>query len=141
MAGSVFYVEDEPDDVFFMERAFQQCAPDCHLKVFSNGREALQFFSSGQKPVGPAEPGFVLLDVNLPGQSGIEILREIRAKPHLRALPVLMYSSSNQDVDITEAYKEGCSAYLIKPRTAEKLRELVNSVVSFWLRDNQYPPC
>jgi response regulator of citrate/malate metabolism len=51
-----------------------------------------------------------------------------------------MYSSSNQDVDIAEAYHHGCSAYLIKPRTAERLRELISSVVSFWLRDNQYPP-
>ncbi len=142
MPASVFYVEDEPDDVFFMERAFQQCAPACQLKVFSNGQEALQYFASekGGSPVSPGEPGFMLLDVNLPGKSGIEVLRELRSKPHLHALPVLMYSSSNQDVDIIAAYNHGCSGYLIKPRNTDKLRELVTSVVTFWLRDNQYPP-
>ncbi len=140
MNGSVIYVEDEPDDAFFMRRAFEASAPGCELKIFTNGRDVLEFLDA-ERPVRkvPAKPRLILLDVNLPGRSGIDILREIRAKTPDEKLPVVMYSSSNQTVDIDRAYAQGCSGYLVKPRTTEKLKMIVLALVGFWIRDNQYP--
>jgi CheY-like chemotaxis protein len=142
MIGPVIYVEDEPDDAFFMERAFQQCAPNVVLKILTNGQEAIRFFT--EEFAGPRcqelKPGLVLLDLNLPGSSGLEVLSEIRAKPLLHLLPVIMYTSSNQQIDIVEAYKRGCSAYLVKPRSPDKLKDVVSAVTEFWIKENQYPP-
>ncbi len=142
MTGPIVYVEDEPDDAFFMQRAFRQCAPDVELKILTNGQEAIRFFADDFMPNlrEDYKPGLVLLDLNLPGSSGLDVLREIRSKPQLRVLPVIMYTSSNQTVDIVEAYKRGCSAYLVKPRSPEKLRDLVGALTEFWINDNQYPP-
>jgi two-component system, response regulator len=142
MIGHVIYVEDEPDDAFFMQRAFQQCAPEVELKILNNGHEAIRFFADDLDPPlhRDFKPGLVLLDINLPGRSGLDVLREIRSQPFFRLMPVIMYTSSNQPIDIVEAYRRGCSAYLVKPRSPEKLREVVNAVNGFWLRENQYPP-
>ena len=134
MTGPIIYVEDEPDDAFFMERAFRQCAPQVELKILTNGLEAIRFFKE------EFTAGLVLLDLNLPGSSGLDVLREIRAQPLLRLMPVIMYTSSNQTVDVVEAYKRGCSAYLIKPRSLEKLKDLVSAMTEFWIKENQYPP-
>ena len=142
MTGPIIYVEDEPDDAFFMQRAFQQCAPQIQLKILTNGQEAIRFFVDDFTPNlrEDLKPGLVLLDLNLPGSSGLDVLREIRSKPQLRVLPVIMYTSSNQTVDIVEAYRRGCSAYLVKPRSPDKLRNLVGALTEFWINENQYPP-
>lgn len=142
MVGPVIYVEDEPDDAFFMQRAFAQCAPEVELKILTDGQQAIRFFLDEFEPQQQREykPILVLLDLNLPGRSGLDVLREIRSKPLLRQLPVIMYTSSNLTVDIVEAYKRGCSAYLVKPHSPEKLRTVVTAMSEFWIRDNQYPP-
>lgn len=142
MIGPVIYVEDEPDDAFFMERAFRQCAPGVELKIFTNGRDAIRFFTEelDKQPGEEFKPGLVLLDLNLPGSSGLDVLREIRARPLLRLLPVIMYTSSNQQVDIVEAYRRGCSAYLVKQRSPDRLKDVISAVTEFWIRENQYPP-
>ena len=142
MFGPVIYVEDEPDDAFFMKRAFAQCAPDVELKILTDGHEAVRFFVEELAPLQQQDykSGLVLLDLNLPGRSGLDVLREIRSKPLLRQLPVIMYTSSNLTVDIVEAYRRGCSAYLVKPHSPEKLREMVSAMSEFWIRDNKYPP-
>jgi CheY-like chemotaxis protein len=142
MVGPVIYVEDEPDDAFFMQRAFAQCAPEVELKILTDGQQAIRFFLEELEPQQQIEfkPTLVLLDLNLPGRSGLDVLREIRSKPLLRQLPVIVYTSSNLTVDIVEAYKRGCSAYLVKPHSPEKLRSVVTAMSEFWIRDNQYPP-
>jgi CheY-like chemotaxis protein len=142
MTGPIIYVEDEPDDAFFMQRAFQQYAPEIDLRILTSGQDAIQFFTEYFEPQQELDfkPGLVLLDLNLPGRSGLEVLREIRSMPTFRLLPVIMYTSSSQTVDIAEAYRRGCSAYLVKPRSPEKLREVVSALTEFWIKKNQYPP-
>ena len=142
MTGPVIYVEDEPDDAFFMKRAFKQCAPEVELKILSNGQEAIRFFSEEFEPglQRDYKSSLVLLDLNLPGRSGLDVLKEIRSKPLLRLMPVIMYTSSNLTVDIVEAYRRGCSAYLVKPRSPDLLREVVTAMTEFWVKKNQYPP-
>jgi DNA-binding response OmpR family regulator len=141
MGKTVIYVEDEPDDAFFMERVFQQNVPHHQLKIFKNGTEAAAFFSASFDPDQPSvdKPALVLLDLNLPGSSGFDILQSIRAQAVLKHLPVIMYTSSNQAVDIVKAYDRGCDGYVVKPQSAEKLKDVINALTGFWLRDNQYP--
>jgi CheY-like chemotaxis protein len=142
MMGPIIYVEDEPDDAFFMQRAFEQCAPGIELKILTNGQEAIRYFRDDLEPEQEKEfkPSLVLLDINLPGKSGLDVLQEIRSRPVLRLLPVIMYTSSNQAIDIVEAYRRGCSAYLVKPQSPEKLKEVISAVNEFWLKQNRYPP-
>ena len=137
---TIIYVEDEPNDAFFMERAIKQCGSDLELKVLTNGNDASAFFNQPVTSLHLSPPGLVLLDLNLPGRSGLDILQEIRSRDALKTLPVIVYTSSNQAVDIVEAYRRGCSGYLIKPRNLARLKDIVTFLIGFWIKENQYPP-
>jgi CheY-like chemotaxis protein len=142
MEGLIVYVEDEPDDAFFMERALKQCAPGLELKLLNDGQQAFRFFESDEETemLSGSRPGLVLLDLNLPGRSGLEVLQKIRARARLQRVPVIIFTSSNQAVDIRQAYDSGCTGYLVKPRSADKLKGMVTALTGFWIKDNQYPP-
>jgi CheY-like chemotaxis protein len=140
--GHIIYIEDEPNDVFFMERAFRQCAPDVELTIFPDAQEAIRYFTDDfeLEQGRDLKPRLVLLDIKLPGRSGLDVLETIRSNSGVGSLPVIMYTSSNLPKDVAEAYRLGCSAYLVKARSTEKLQEVVNAVSEFWIRENQYPP-
>jgi CheY-like chemotaxis protein len=86
MNDPVLYVDDGPDDIFFMQRAFQKVAPEVELKVIKNGQDAADFFDLAQNQNAAPQPlSLVILDLNLPGRSGLEVLAQIRKKfppPH-----------------------------------------------------------
>jgi two-component system response regulator len=139
MADPILYVEDGPDDVFFMQRAFGKVAPNVELKVITNGQEAADFFDASKDRDTPFRPlSLVILDLNLPGRSGMEVLAQIRKKSRYRTVPVILFSASNQQTDIDACYLEGCNAYLIKPNDPEGLRYLVSLINDFWLKENRY---
>jgi CheY-like chemotaxis protein len=139
MHDPILYVEDGPDDVFFMQRAFQKVAPDVELKVITNGQQAVDFFGSDQKEGATLGPlALVILDLNLPGRSGLDVLFQIRKKSKYRTVPVILFSASNQQTDIDACYLEGCNAYVIKPSDPESLRRLVSLINDFWLKENRY---
>ena len=139
MAAPILYVEDGPDDVFFMQRAFRKIAPEVELKVITNGQEAADFFDATKNQGTPFSPlALVILDLNLPGRSGMEVLAQIRKKSRYQTVPVILFSASNQQSDIDACYLEGCNAYLIKPNDPEGLRNLVTLINDFWLKENRY---
>lgn len=151
----VLYAEDEENDVFLLERAFARAGVEHPLQVVTDGAVALRYLA-GTGEFSDRErfplPCLALLDLNLPRKSGLEILQWIRANPDLRALPVILLSSSNQTRDIQSAYALGANGYLVKPSSAEKLVELVSALrdtclvpaapIRGWLelKGNQRPP-
>ncbi len=81
----------------------------------------------------------MLLDLKLPRKSGIEVLEWIRSQPGLKRIPVVMFTSSKQPVDINRAYDLGVNAYLVKPVNFDGLVELIKTLDAFWLRMNERP--
>ena len=114
---AVLYVEDEADDVFFMERAFRKAGLPHTLYAVSDGRQAIAYLA-GEKPFTRLThplPCAILLDLNLPQISGFDVLSWVRAHPELGALPVVIFSSSGRREDRERAEKLGATHYLLKP--------------------------
>ena len=85
-------------------------------------------------------PGLILLDLKLPRKNGMEVLAWIRAHPQLRFLPVIVFSSSDQERDLKEALSLGANAYVVKPQRGEERRELAAAIKTFWLGFHRHPP-
>jgi len=134
---TVLYIEDSPDDVLFVQRAFRQVAPAVDLLVIPSGQAAVDYFDPAAHPQPPPESlRLVLLDLNLPGRSGHYVLGQIRRASRTPRIPVVIFSASNQQKDIDACYAEGCNAYLIKPTDSQGLRDMIALVATTWLTEN-----
>jgi two-component system response regulator len=141
MKPAVLYIEDSPDDVLFVQRAFQKVAPTVQLHVIPSGEAAVNYFDPAAQPEpAPETLRLVLLDLNLPGRSGHYILGQIRRASRCPRVPVVIFSASNQQKDIDACYAEGCNAYLIKPTDSDGLRQMISLVTATWLKENLPPP-
>jgi CheY-like chemotaxis protein len=134
----VLYVEDDENDVFFMQKVWRELTLPNPLEIARDGKEAVDHLSAG--PAQAADLSLVLLDLNLPRRPGLDVLKWIREQPRLCTLPVVILSSSNHDRDVHNAYRLCANAYLIKPSQAKELSELVSRIRDFWLHSNQPPP-
>ena len=133
---TVLLVDDDKDDLWLVERLFRKSVPGGQrLNVVAKigGTAALQWIGEAQDAGGPL-PDLIVLDINMPGLSGLELLAVLRARPVLLATPILMLTTSN-DKDLAEqARRAGANAVLTKPDTMEKLEDLIRDVRDTWLR-------
>jgi CheY-like chemotaxis protein len=140
--ATILHVEDDPNDVLLIARAFRKAETAAQLQVVNDGEQAVQYLG-GTNSFSKREqfplPSLVLLDLKLPRKSGIEVLEWIRSQPGLKRIPVVMLTSSRQSVDINRAYDLGANAYLVKPVNFDALVEMMKTLDSFWLRVNERP--
>ena len=143
ISGPVLYAEDEEDDVFLLRHAFKEAGISNALTSVPDGEAALQYLSGSGDYSDRSRyplPILLLLDVNMPMVSGLEVLQWVRAQPSLRLLPVLILSSSSQDSDVRRAYELGANGYLVKPSALEALLNTSRAIRDFWLIQNFPPP-
>jgi two-component system response regulator len=144
--GFVLLVEDDPNQVELAKRAFsKQGLTDVldRLVVTRDGQEALDYLlGTGQYAHRDPTvlPEFVLLDVRLPKLSGLEVLKRIRSEERTKLLPVIVYSSSEQDPDVRSAYELGSNSYITKPSDFKRFSEAMRALGWFWLEWNVPPP-
>ena len=120
-------VDDSVGDQLLAAEAFQQLRPDCVLTCVSSGAEALEMLRS-QK----VRPDVVLLDVNMPGMNGLQVLEAIKADPRLALLPVVMLSTSNAENDVQAAYTLHANSYLVKAPIFEDFVAQIETFLDFW---------
>ena len=129
--GAILYAEDEPNDVLFLQIAFQTLGIANLLRTVPDGEQAVDYLA-GRGPYADRAlhplPSLVLLDINMPKKSGFEVLEWIRRQPRLKTLPVLMFTSSEHEGDMERARKLGANDYLLKLSNPGKLVELVKSL-------------
>lgn len=126
--NSILVIDDNPDDFFAVQRALTRAGMANPLLHCESGREGLEFLDNAA--LHGTLPSLVLLDINMPGMKGDEVLRAIRDTPELRTLPVLMLTSSDDDRDVLAAFQGGASAYLAKPLEFEDLLRAIQRVKS-----------
>ena len=133
----VLLVEDNPSDIELTLHAFRANRISNEVKVARDGAEALAFlFGDG----GEAEElQVILLDLKLPKIHGTEVLRQIKADPRTRHIPVVILTSSQQESDLVETYGLGANSYIIKPVDFEKFTEAIRLIGMYWLLTN-HPP-
>jgi CheY-like chemotaxis protein len=134
--GTVLYAEDEPTDIFFLEHAFKSAGIPHQLRSVPDGAAAIEYLSGAgdftdreQNPL----PCLLLLDINMPRLSGLEVLEWVRQQPKLKKLPVLMLTSSSHPADMEKARHLKANDYLLKPSNPVRLVELVRTIHQTWL--------
>ena len=142
MARPLLLIEDNEDDVFFMQNAMQKVGIVNPLSIARDGREAIEHLENAldcncrDVPV----PCLILLDLQLPRVPGLEVLKWIRGNADLQPVPVLVLSSSSQDQDVERAYRLGANSFFSKPSQNEALIEMVKVIKDYWLRLCIPPP-
>lgn len=129
-------VEDDPDQILLIQRAFSEAKLVNPLRVVRDGAEAVEYLSGAggfadrtRHPL----PSLILLDLRLPKKSGLEVLEWLRGDPTLKETPVVVLTSSSERADIDKAYALGVSAYLVKPVRFADLLEIVKGVGMYWM--------
>ena len=126
---SILLVEDDQVDVMTVRRALQQIRVTNPLFTASDGEEALAKLRSGEIPLGSL---LILLDLNMPRMSGIEMLQELRKDPELRHLPVVVLTTSDDERDKIEAYNLNVAGYILKPVTFSAFVETMATLDRYW---------
>jgi two-component system response regulator len=136
----ILLVEDTPADAELTMHVFQKYNVSNRVEIVEDGAEALDFlFHTGAYADRDERPKVVLLDLKLPRVSGLEVLRQIRADPRTRKLPVVILTSSREDVDIEKCYELGVNSYIVKPVDFAQFGESVRQLGLYWLVLNQSP--
>lgn len=137
----ILLVEDNPSDEMLALHAFKRHNLATKVHVVRDGAEALEFiFCTGIYAQRHFEnPKMILLDKQLPMVDGMEVLRQIRADPRTRLVPVVMLTSSAEDRDIIEGYLLQVNSYIVKPVDFETFTETVGRLGHYWLHINQQP--
>ena len=132
----ILYAEDEENDIFFLNLAFQDLGSPHTLRAVPDGEQVIDYLAGTGPFTDRAShplPALVLLDINMPKKSGLEVLEWIRRQPRFKSLPVVMLTSSLRDEDMDKARQLGADDYLLKVSHPSKLSEIVKSLHKRWL--------
>ena len=133
----IWLVEDKPLDAELTLRELKKHHLANHLVHLNDGEEALDFlFANGATH---SLPKLILLDIQMPKVSGIEVLQQIRSHGHTRTTPVVILTSSKEDPDIRRCYDLGVNSYIVKPVNFERFSEAIRTLGLYWLLINQPP--
>ena len=135
----ILLVEDNPDDVMFTLRAFKQSNIGNEILVAVDGAQALEILLPESAALA-FHPALVLLDLKLPKIDGLEVLRRIRADPRTVSLPVVVLTTSSEEVDIVKSYRSGANSFVRKPVVFSEFLHAASVLGMYWLLINQSPP-
>lgn len=135
----ILLIEDNADDIDLTRRAFEKNRIANDVVVMRDGAQACEFLF-GERPSASALPALILLDLNLPKISGLEVLQRIRATEVTRLLPTVILTSSKQEEDLIQGYRLGVNSYVRKPVDFNEFVEAVRQVGLYWLVLNEPPP-
>lgn len=132
-AQPILLVEDSPEDVEATLRAFQRSGLLNPILHCSTGDEALALMhADGPDGAPPLRPGIVLLDLNLPGTDGREVLAAIKGSESLRSIPVVILTTSTDERDIDACYRAGANSYIQKPVDVEGFFKAIRHLRDYW---------
>ena len=140
--GTVLVVEDDPDAVFLLQRAFRKANLQNPIAVARDGQEAIDYLSRQGNYADQERhplPVVMLLDLKMPRKTGFEVLDWLRRQPALKRLIVVVLTASNQVADINRAYDLGINSYLVKPAEFDTLVQMASSLGHYWLELNEPP--
>lgn len=138
----ILLVEDNPDDADLTIRALKKNGLASSIIHLQDGEEALDFiFCKGvySGRVFGEMPKLLILDLKMPKVDGIEVLRQVKSDSRTRAMPVVLFTSSSEERDITKSYQSGVNSYIVKPVEFESFVKVVSNVGLYWLSLNQIP--
>ena len=138
---NILLVEDNPADVRLTQEALKEAAnATTRLHVAGDGAKALAFLRREGEHAGAPRPDLVLLDLNLPGIDGREVLAQMKADPDLRRIPVVVLTTSPSEDDIIHAYDQHVNSYIRKPVDLDRFLDVLRAIDDYWLGSVSLPP-
>ena len=128
----VLLIEDNPGDADLTRESLEEGKLQVDITVLPDGEAALAYLRQQAPYLAARRPDLILLDLNLPRISGREVLAEIKSDPALRAIPVVVLSSSAAEQDISKCYDLGANCYVTKPVGLAAFQSIVQAVENFW---------
>ncbi|GGA85230.1 response regulator [Puia dinghuensis] len=135
----ILLVEDNPGDALLAKVAFENSRSPINMHFAVDGMEAIDFLSKKGRFSDAITPDLILLDLNLPKKSGIEVLIEIKADDQLKVIPVIILTTSDAEQDILMSYKLHANSFVNKPFGFESFSEIARSIEKFWFGVVKYP--
>ncbi len=140
---SIVLADDDPDDRKLTQDAFMENRLANEFNTVEDGEELMEYLHRRGKyesMKGDALPGLILLDLNMPRKDGREALKEIKADPDLRRIPIVVLTTSKAEEDIVRSYDLGVNSYVTKPVTFKSLVELIKVLGRYWFEVVELPP-
>lgn len=138
----ILLVEDSATDAELTMRALRKRNLADKVHWVKNGQESLDFIfgacAGKQDPFFPVK--LIFMDVKMPKMGGLEALRQLKANPQTRLIPIVMLTSSQEPNDLWESYKLGANSYIVKPMAFQEFAELIGSAAEYWVHSNSLPP-
>jgi CheY-like chemotaxis protein len=136
---TILLVDDDPDCRMLIRDAIAECKVSNSVFEVSNGKEAMEFLHRRGRYANAPRPGLIYLDIEMPETDGQEVLRQIKASPELRDIPVVMMTGVSDEQQMKLAADNGANSYTLKPANAEQFLRTVLASTSYWLTIHQYP--
>lgn len=135
----ILLVEDNEGDVWLVEEVFEYARIRNIIHVAEDGEEAMEFLNKEKKFDNAPTPDLILLDLNLPGKDGREVLEEIKKDNKLKSIPVVVLTTSKAEEDIIKSYDLHANSYITKPVDFDQFIKVVKSIEDFWLEVVKLP--
>ena len=140
-AAEVLLVDDSVDDVELAVNVLATYWPAERITTVHDGAEARDYLYCRGKYANrpPVNPALVLLDIKMPKVDGLDVLRTIKNDQRLKTIPVVMLSSSREERDVNDSYRDGSNAYVVKPLVFAEFHAAIKKLGAFWLSTNELP--
>jgi CheY-like chemotaxis protein len=138
----ILIAEDDADDRYLLQTAFSEIGFSDNIDFVENGIEVLSYledlYTNNKREV-KALPGFILLDLNMPKKDGREVLKELKQHPVYKKIPVIVFTTTKNEIEIKRCYELGANSYVVKPITFDALLKVVENIRSFWFQTASIP--
>lgn len=138
--AEILLVEDDEGDAILTEKALAKGPIPFNLHVAETGEEAIDWLRHGYDFGGHHRPDLILLDLNLPGIQGQEVLEQVKQDPDLRRIPVVILTSSKSESDILTSYESYANTYMVKPGDPTIFEHVANTLGDYWFSVALLPP-
>lgn len=136
---NILVIEDNPADAELVTEVLGEQIPHAHMHVARDGEEGIDYLYQRNMHSDAPRPDFVLLDLNLPKRSGLEILQAMKGDPALRLMPIIVFTSSEAPRDIEKCYCLSANCYITKPSDLDLFTDKMKMVANFWCQMAQLP--
>jgi two-component system response regulator len=140
---TILLADDDPDDRMLAKDAFDESCLANDLRCVEDGEQLMDYLHRDGAYANPADspwPGVILLDLNMPRKDGREALKEIKADPRFRRIPIVVLTTSTAEEDICRTYDLGISSFITKPVTFEGLVNVMKTFGKYWIEIVEIPP-
>jgi len=135
----ILLVEDSPVDIALVHEGLSIWLDEINVTVVCDGQEALQYLHRREPYLDARPPALIIMDLNLPKKSGIDVLREVKADVELALIPVIVLTTSDNEQQVREAYRLHANCYLLKPLDLEASVRQVRGIFEFWAKSALLP--